>query len=162
MRIYTGSDHAGFRLKETLKGHLRARDHEVIDLGADSEMPTDYPDYAAPVARKVRDEPGSLGFLVCGSGAGVCITANKVVGIRAVTPASVEAAQLSRQHNDANVLCLGQRFIDEKTAVDILDAFLSTRFEGGRHVPRLQKIRAIEAAEAAASGDKAPGDKTVR
>ncbi len=144
MKIHAGSDHAGVGLKAVLISHLRARGHEVLDVGTQSEAPTDYPDWAAQVALAVRGDPGSRGLIVCGSGVGVSIVANKVPGIRAVDAWNPEVARVSRSHNDANVLCLGSRFVDESAARAIADAWLETGFEGGRHVPRLAKIGTVE------------------
>lgn len=144
MKIFAGSDHAGFNLKSQLIAHLRAQGHDVADLGTDSEQSTDYPDHAARVARAVRDQPDGMGLLVCASGVGVSIAANKVRGIRAVDAWDTEVARLARSHNDANVLCLGQRFVDGATATGIVDTFLTTTFEGGRHARRIAKLSAIE------------------
>jgi ribose 5-phosphate isomerase B len=147
-RIYTGSDHAGLELRGRIVGHLRALGFEVEDLGTPSAESTDYPDWAAAVGRAVREQPGSLGVLVCGSGLGVCMAANKIHGIRAADAWSVEAARLSRAHNDANVLCVGSRLVPEATAFAIVDAWLDTDFEGGRHARRVNKIAALEIEEA--------------
>ena len=144
MRIFAGSDHAGVGLKATLVAHLRTRGHEVIDVGASGDAPTDYPDWAGQVAFAVRQEPAARGVIVCGSGVGVTIVANKVPGIRAVDAWSAEIARLSRAHNDSNVLCLGARFLDEPAARAIADAWLETTFEGGRHAERLAKIPVVE------------------
>src|SRR5262245_27713714 len=146
-RIYLGGDHAGFALRRRLGAHLREGGHQVEDLGSASAEPTDYPDFAAQVGRAVRDQPGSYGVLACGSGMGVCLAANKVRGVRAVAPWNVEMAKLAAAHNDANVLCLGARFLPEHEAFHIVDAWLSTPFEGGRHARRLAKVAAIEQEE---------------
>ena len=148
VKIYTGSDHAGFDLRGRIVGHLRALGFEVDDLGTPNAESTDYPDWAAAVGRAVRDNVGSLGVLVCGSGLGVCIAANKINGVRAVDIWSVEAARLSRAHNNANVLCVGSRLVPEATAFAIVDAWLDTDFEGGRHARRIEKIAALEVEEA--------------
>ena len=148
VKIYTGSDHAGFDLRGRIVGHLRALGFEVDDLGTPDAESTDYPDWAAAVGRAVRDNAGSLGVLVCGSGLGVCIAANKINGVRAVDIWSVEAARLSRAHNNANVLCVGSRLVPEATAFAIVDAWLDTDFEGGRHARRIDKITALEVEEA--------------
>jgi ribose 5-phosphate isomerase B len=144
-KIYAGSDHAGFSLRRRLVDHLRGRGHLVEDLGPATDASCDYPTSAAAVARAVRDDGGAFGLLVCGTGLGVCIAANKVRGVRAVDAWNVEGAKLSRAHNDANVLCLGQRVVGAGVARGILEAFLSTAFEGGRHEKRVQKIRDVEA-----------------
>jgi ribose 5-phosphate isomerase B len=147
-KIFTGSDHAGFDLRGRIVGHLRALGFEVEDLGTPSAESTDYPDWAAAVGRAVRDQAGSLGVLVCGSGLGVCMAANKIHGVRAADVWSVEAARLSRAHNDANVLCVGSRLVPEATVFAIVDAWLDTDFEGGRHARRVDKIAALEVEEA--------------
>jgi ribose 5-phosphate isomerase B len=147
-KIFTGSDHAGFELRGRIVAHLRALGFHVEDLGTPSGESTDYPDWAAAVGRAVRDQPGSVGVLVCGTGLGVCMAANKIHGVRAADVWSVEAARLSRAHNDANVLCVGSRLVPEATAFAIVDAWLDTDFEGGRHARRVDKIAALEIEEA--------------
>lgn len=147
MKIFIASDHAGFHLRQRVLQHLRARSHDVIDLGPATADRADYPDYAAPVGRQVRDTPGSLGVLVCGSGLGMCIAANKVQGVRAADGFSIEAARLARSHNDANIICLGERLISPDNALAIVDVFVSTPFDGGRHTARIEKIAALEQAE---------------
>ncbi len=147
MKIYAGSDHAGLALKDSLCAALTAGGHEVIDLGTKSEDVTDYPDWAARVARAVRGDATAKGLIVCGSGVGVSIVANKIPGIRAVDAWNVESARLSREHNDANVLCLGQRMVPDAEAKAIVEAWIGASFEGGRHVRRLVKIAALERAE---------------
>ena len=147
-KIFTGSDHAGFDLRSRIVGHLRALGFRVEDLGTPSAESTDYPDWAAAVGRAVRAEAGSLGVLVCGTGLGVCMAANKIHGVRAADVWSVEAARLSRAHNDANVLCVGARLVPEAAAFAIVDAWLDTEFEGGRHARRVDKIAALEIEEA--------------
>ncbi len=149
MRVFAGSDHAGFALRGKLVQHLRGQGHDVTDLGPPVADRSDYPDYAVKVGRSVRDQPGAVGLLVCGSGLGMCMAANKVRGVRAVDAWSVESARLSRAHNDANVLCLGERLVSETEATTILDTWLKATFEGGRHVGRLDKIHRIETEEAA-------------
>jgi len=143
-KIFVGSDHAGFALRKRLAGHLRERGHEVEDLGAASSEPSDYPDCAAAVGRAVREHDGTLGVLVCGSGMGVCLAANKLRGVRAAMPWNREMAQLARAHNDANVLCLGARFLSEAQAVELVEAWLGATFEGERHARRLGKVQALE------------------
>lgn len=113
-------------------------------MGAATAERSDYPDYAAPVGQAVRDTPGSLGILVCGSGTGMCIAANKIIGVRAAPGFSIEAARMARAHNDANIVCLGERFVPPDTALAIVDAFLATTFEGGRHSQRLEKVAQLE------------------
>ncbi len=147
-KIYAGSDHAGFSLRHRLVEHLRAAGHTVEDLGTTTEASCDYPDYAAAVGRAVAREPGAVGLLVCGTGMGVCIAANKIHGVRAVDAWNVDAAKISRAHNDANVLCLGARTLAEGEALAITDAWLVAPFDGGeRHTRRVEKIAEIEAAE---------------
>jgi ribose 5-phosphate isomerase B len=147
-KIYAGSDHAGFALRHRLVEHLRGAGHTVEDLGTTSEASCDYPDYAAAVARAVTREPGTVGLLVCGTGMGVCIAANKIHGVRAVDAWNVEAALISRAHNDANVLCLGARTLAEGDALAITDAWLAAPFDGGeRHARRVEKIAVIEGDE---------------
>ena len=150
-KIYAGSDHAGFTLRQKLVDHLRGRGHTVEDLGPATDASCDYPTFAAAVGRAVRDEAGAFGLLVCGTGLGVCIAANKVRGVRAVDVWNVEGAQLSRAHNDANVLCLGERLIAEAEALAVVDAWLATPFEGGRHGRRVAQIAALEIEESQAA-----------
>jgi ribose 5-phosphate isomerase B len=146
-KIFIGSDHAGFELRGRIAGHLRALGLDVEDLGTPTAESTDYPDWGAAVGRAVRDHAGSLGVLVCGSGIGVCMAANKIHGVRAAVAWSIESARLSRAHNDANVLCIGERGTSERDALAMVDAWLATEFEGGRHARRVGKIAAIEAEE---------------
>ncbi len=155
MKIFVASDHAGFHLRQRVLQHLRSQNHEIVDMGPPTADRSDYPDYAAPVGRQVRDNPGTLGVLVCGSGLGMCIAANKVRGVRAADGFSIEAARLARGHNDANVICLGERLIAPDNAVAIVDAFVNARFEGGRHLERIRKIKELEQAEAQADGKPA-------
>jgi ribose 5-phosphate isomerase B len=140
MRIAMGSDHAGLRLKGAMKAHLEALGHEVHDVGTFTGDSTDYPDYAHQVAGRVASGEADRGVLVCGTGHGMAISANKVQGIRAVCPLDTFSARMTAAHNDANVLCLGERTTGEGLAADILDAWLSTSFEGGRHARRVGKI----------------------
>ena len=130
--------------------HLAERQFEVEDRGPRDPGSVDYPDEARDVARLVRDTPGARGILVCGSGVGMSIAANKVRGVRAVDAWTPEVARLSRAHNDTNVLCLGERVLSEDEALAIVDTWLSTAFEAGRHAVRLTKIAALEAEESAA------------
>lgn len=135
-----GADHAGFTLKEHLKKWLESNGHTTRDFGTYTAESADYPDFAHPVAEAVESEEFDLGLLVCGSGNGVAMTANKHAGIRAAICWNVELAGLAREHNDANVLCLPARFIAPEEAVQILDRFLNSSFEGGRHARRVGKI----------------------
>ncbi|MBU3740823.1 MAG: ribose 5-phosphate isomerase B [Candidatus Kapabacteria bacterium] len=143
MTISIGSDHAGFAYKEALKAMLVAEGHEVIDVGTHSEERADYPDYGVAAARLVANGTARYGVLVCGSGIGISIAANKVHGIRAANCVTVEMAQLARQHNDANMVAIGQRLVSEVDAKAIVKAFLTTDFEGGRHAQRVEKIHAL-------------------
>ena len=140
MKIAIGSDHAGFALKEVLKNYLLDKKIEVNDCGAFNEERSDYPDYAKPVARLVEEGKVDCGVLVCGSGIGMCMTANRFDGVRAVVLRDVYDAEMSRKHNDANIACFGGRVSDAGKATELLDIFLSTEFEGGRHENRVKKI----------------------
>jgi ribose 5-phosphate isomerase B len=140
MKIAIGSDHAGFEYKQALKLSLQSKGLEVLDFGTHSTDSVDYPDFAHPVAHSVEKQESNFGILLCGSGNGVAITANKHAGIRAALCWSVELAQLARQHNDANVLCLPARFVSLEEAQAMVEAFLNTAFEGGRHSNRVGKI----------------------
>ncbi|MEO5979761.1 MAG: ribose 5-phosphate isomerase B [Chryseolinea sp.] len=140
MKIAMGSDHAGFEYKELLREALASKGHELRDFGAYSGESSDYADFAHPVATAVENKTFEFGILVCGSANGVAITANKHVGIRAAICWKSELAQLARAHNDANIVCIPARFISEQDAKDIVDIFLSTAFEGGRHARRVSKI----------------------
>ncbi|MDA8015918.1 MAG: ribose 5-phosphate isomerase B [Thermoanaerobaculia bacterium] len=144
MKIATGADHAGYELKDHLAAELRGSGHEVDDVGTSSGDSVDYPDFAAAVGRKVASGEVDLGVLVCGSGLGVAIAANKIRGVRAATCNDPYSAAMSRAHNDANVLTIGARIVGEGLAEEILRAFLSTEFEGGRHGRRVGKITALE------------------
>ncbi len=144
MRIAMGSDHAGFELKGHVAEALRAAGHEVVDVGTDSEESTDYPLFAEPAARMVADGEAERGVLVCGSGVGVNIVANKVDGVRAVNAHDVGEASLARRHNDVNVLTLSGRRIGAELADAIVETFLDTAFEGGRHEQRVELISEVE------------------
>jgi ribose 5-phosphate isomerase B len=147
MRIAIGSDHAGFALKEELKQVLKEQGHEVADLGTDSEEPVDYPVYCVRVARAVAEGRSERGIVLGGSGQGEQITANKVHGVRAALGNDLYTARLSRQHNDANVLSMGARIVAPTLAREIMELWLGTAFEGGRHVKRLDEISMIERGE---------------
>ena len=138
-KIAIGSDHAGYQLKEILKEELKQKGIEVVDFGCPSEESIDYPDYAHPVAEYV-EQNNSHGILICGSGNGISMSANKHQGIRAALCWTEEIAKLARQHNDANIVSLPARFIETETAKKIIEAFLKTDFEGGRHERRVSKI----------------------
>lgn len=143
MKVAVGADHAGVEAKDALAAFLKAQGHAVEDLGTNSRDSVDYPKYAEAVARRVAEGKADRGLLVCGSGLGVAIAANKVAGIRAVPVRDVESARLSRQHNDANVLCLGARLTPEPQMEEIAKAWLETAFEGGRHAGRVALIDRI-------------------
>lgn len=143
MKIAIGADHAGFELKNRIKEFLENTGNEVIDSGTFSTESADYPDYAFAACTYIQNGECEKGILVCGSGIGVCITANKVSGIRAANCFEPIHAQLSRQHNNCNVLTLGARFIDEEKAKEIIEVFLQTAFEGGRHERRVEKIHTL-------------------
>lgn len=140
MKISLAADHAGFRLKEQIKERLRKEGHEILDRGCFDETSTDYPDYGILAARDVADGLAERAVMVCGSGIGMSMVANKVRGVRAALCTSAELAEMSRRHNDANALALGSRFTDPDKAFEILDVWLKTPFEGGRHQRRVDKI----------------------
>ena len=140
MRVAFGADHRGFALKEELKRWLAARGHEIIDCGPESADRVDYPDYAFKVARAVASRRADRGILICSTGIGMSIAANKVRGVRAALADNVRLARLSREHNDANVLCLGAGFVSAPEARRIVGVWLRTGFAGGRHARRLAKI----------------------
>lgn len=143
MKIVIGSDHAGLQLKEHLATRLRGQGHDVEDIGTHTNASVDYPDFAVQVARAVAGGSAERGVLVCGTGQGMAMAANRVPGVRAAVVADTFSARATRGHNDANVLCLGQRVIGAGLAEDILDVFLTTAFEGGRHAGRVAKIGTI-------------------
>lgn len=139
-KLYIASDHAGFALKDLLTKSTILKDYEVIDLGPFNTDSVDYPDFAHPLATAVEEHSGALGILICGSGNGVCMAANKHKNIRAALAWNPEIASLARQHNNANVLCIPARFVTETEAESIVTAFLQQPFEGGRHERRVNKI----------------------
>lgn len=145
MKIALGADHAGFELKERLRALLVEAGHEVVDCGVDSPARADYPDQAALVADAVARGQVERGVLVCGTGAGMAIAANKFAGVRAVAANDLYVAGLARSHNDANVLALGARVVGPGLAEEIVHIFLATAFAGGRHLGRVEKIAALEA-----------------
>lgn len=144
MRIAIGADHAGFVLKEQLRRKLEADGHDVLDFGTASEESCDYPDFALRVAQQVAEEQVDRGILICSTGLGMAMAANKVAGVRAAPVERPEAARLTREHNDANVLTLGARFVDGQHAGEIVDLFLNTEFAGGRHARRVAKLARID------------------
>ena len=138
--IPIGADHAGFALKESIIKHLNSRGLTSQDFGCSSEDSIDYPDFAHPVAEFIESHSGSLGILICGSGNGISMTANKHQGIRSAICWKKEIAALARQHNNANIITLPARFISTEEAIEMVDVFLNTQFEGGRHAKRIKKI----------------------
>jgi ribose 5-phosphate isomerase B len=140
VRIAIGSDHAGFTYKEKIQEFLAEQGHQVQDLGTYSEEPVDYPQWIRPVAEMVANGECQRGIVLGGSGNGEAIVANKVRGIRCTLCWNVESAKFARQHNDANVLSIGQRLVSEQTALEVVDAWLNTEFEGGRHERRIKQI----------------------
>ena len=145
MRIVIGSDHAGFDQKQRLAHYLAEKGHDVTDVGAtNAEDSVDYPDFALAAGRKVASGDADFGVLVCGTGIGMAIAANKVAGVRAANVTDPQFAKLAREHNDANVVTVSARFVPVQTNEGILDAFLGTEFGGGRHASRVAKITAAE------------------
>ena len=140
MRISIGNDHAGVEYKNYIKEYLLAKDIEVNNYGTDSLDSVDYPDFAHPVSNDVNEEKSDLGILICGSGNGVCMTANKYKNVRAALCWNKELALLSKSHNNANIVCIPARFIEKEEALDIIKTFISEEFEGGRHERRVNKI----------------------
>ena len=144
MRIAVGSDHAGFHLKTALRDWLVDQGHEVEDVGTFSAERADYPIYGAAAAAKVANGDADFGVVVCGSGQGICMAANKVAGIRGAVIRDEQDAQMSRLHNDANVACFGERVTDSETAINALRVFLTTSFEGGRHQARVDLLSELD------------------
>ncbi len=152
MKIALGADHAGFELKQKIKAHLEKQGIKVEDQGTVSTESVDYPDFAKKVGEAVARKQADLGVLVCGSGIGMAIAANKVPGIRAANVSTEYEAEKSREHNDANVVTIGSRILEDQKAFTIVDTFLKTAFAGGRHQQRVDKIAAIERQEKLAAG----------
>ena len=150
MRIVAGADHRGYELKDALAAGLREGGHDVLDVGTNRPDAVDYPDIALAVGEAIREGRAERGILVCGSGIGMAIAANKLAGVRAAQCGDVDSARLCRQHNDANVLTLGARTTPADVACAIVDAWLGTPFEGGRHARRVDKLTALERREAVA------------
>ena len=138
--IFISSDHAGFKLKEVIKNYLKNKKIKFHDLGPNDDSRVDYPDYAHKVARKVKLNKSNVGILVCGSGTGMNIAANKHKNIRAAQCFNLKSTKLSRLHNDANIITLGSRLITKKNALKFISVFLNTKFDGGRHLKRVRKI----------------------
>ena len=139
MKILIGNDHAGYSLKLSIIKNLEDK-YEFFDKGSYSNESVDYPDYASIIAKEIQSEKGDLGILICGTGNGVCMTANKFKGIRAVICWNEEIAKLAKQHNNANIICIPSRFIKVEEAVKIIESFILEKFEGGRHERRIKKI----------------------
>ncbi|GAB7387885.1 ribose 5-phosphate isomerase B [Bacillaceae bacterium] len=144
MRVAIGADHGGFRLKEEIKALLDSLGIEYMDYGCSCEDSVDYPDYALPVAEKVARGEFDRGILVCGTGIGMSIAANKIRGVRCALVHDVYSAKMTREHNDSNVLAMGARVIGPGLALEIVKTWLSTEFQGGRHERRVQKVKEIE------------------
>ena len=139
-KVCIASDHAGYKLKETIKNFLVFKNVSIIDLGPNSNNSVDYPDFAKKVSNRVKSKRSDVGILVCGSGTGMAITANKTKKIRAAVCYNLTSTRLSRQHNNANIIALGSRLTKKNTALKLISVFLSTKFEGGRHLRRVKKI----------------------
>lgn len=139
MKILIGNDHAGYSLKLSIIKNLDDK-YEFFDKGSYSNESVDYPDYASIIAKEIQSEKGDLGILICGTGNGVCMTANKFKGIRAVICWNEEIAKLAKQHNNANIICMPSRFIKVEEAIKIIESFILEKFEGGRHERRIKKI----------------------
>ncbi len=139
-KICISSDHAGYNLKEFVKNYLINKKISIIDLGPKNNSSVDYPDFAKKVSRRVKTKKSDVGILICGSGTGMAISANKTKGIRAAVGYNIRSTYLCRQHNNANVLCLGARMNNKKDIIKMIITFLKTRFDGGRHLRRVKKI----------------------
>lgn len=143
-KIAIACDHGGYELKLTVVEHLKNNGFEVVDFGCDSTASVDYPDYAVPASKAVAAGECELGILICGTGIGMSLCANKVHGIRAACCSDTFSARMTRMHNNSNVLCLGARVVGAGLALDLVDLFLNTEFEGDRHIKRIEKVMAIE------------------
>ena len=139
-KIFISSDHAGYKLKEEIKSHLSKKKISFLDIGPHNDNRVDYPDFAHKVARKVKANKNNIGILVCGSGMGMNIAANRHKNIRAAQCFNLKSTKLSRLHNDANIITLGSRLLTKKNALKFISIFLNTKFEGGRHLKRVKKI----------------------
>ena len=144
MKIAVGCDHAAYELKEAIKEKLTKEGHEVLDMGCDSTESVDYPKYGHAVGRAVASGEAERGIAVCGSGIGISIACNKVPGIRAALCTSVEMAEMCRRHNNANVVCMGARMISQELAFDIIDTWMTTDFEAGKHLRRINEIEDLD------------------
>ena len=143
MKIIIGSDHGGFDLKQIVVKFLTQLGHQVQDIGTHNKESVDYPEYAVQVARSVTDGQSDRGILICGSGIGMCMTANRITGARAALVSEPYAARMSRRHNDSNILCLGGRLVGDQLALEIVSAWLQAEFEGGRHQRRVDLIEQL-------------------
>ena len=139
-KICIASDHAGYKLKESIKDHLIEKYISIFDMGPYENKSVDYPDYAKKLAKRVKAKKSDIGILVCGSGTGMAISANKIKGIRAAVCYNIKSTRLSRQHNNANIIALGARLTKKSVSLKLVEAFLKTSFEGGRHLKRIRKI----------------------
>jgi ribose 5-phosphate isomerase B len=144
MKVALGSDHGGYNLRHAIKEHLEKKGYEVVDYGTYEQVSVDYPDYALKVSLAITEGACDLGVLVCGTGLGISIAANKVKGIIAAPVSDTFSAEMARKHNNANILALGERVVGEGLALKIVDAFFEASFEGGRHASRVDKIIEIE------------------
>ena len=140
MKIAIGNDHAGVEVKRKIEGYLSQKGYTVINKGYDGKESVDYPDYIHPVSLEVKEKKAQIGIIICGSGNGAAMTANKHKGVRAAICWSEEIAELARQHNDANIISIPSRFLSEEETISIVEAFIKTDFEGGRHKRRIDKI----------------------
>ena len=140
MKIAIGNDHAGVEVKRNIEKHLSEKGHTVINKGYDGEESVDYPDFIHPVSQEVKEKKAQIGIIICGSGNGAAMTANKHKGIRAAICWNAEIAELARQHNNANIISIPSRFLSEEKIIKIVDIFIKTGFEGGRHKRRIEKI----------------------
>ena len=143
MKIALGADHGGFELKEKVKTHLIEKGYEVLDLGTNSTDSVDYPEFGHAVGHSVADKKAEFGIVVCGTGIGISIAANKVPGVRAALCTNTTMARLTREHNNANILAMGGRIVGDVLALEMVDTFLGTEFQGGRHEKRINKIESI-------------------
>ena len=139
-KICIASDHAGYKLKENIKNFIINKNISIIDLGPMNESSVDYPDFAKRVSKRIKDKKSEVGILVCGSGTGMAISANKIKGIRAAVCYNIKSTRLSRLHNNANIISLGSRLTNKNVALKLVSIFLITKFEGGRHLRRVKKI----------------------
>ena len=138
--VCIASDHAGYKLKEAIKDHLINKNISTFDMGPYNDQSVDYPDYAKKLGNRIKLKKSDVGILVCGSGTGMAITANKIKSIRAAVCYNLKSTRLSRQHNNANIIALGSRLTKKKLSLKLVDVFLNTKFEGGRHLKRIKKI----------------------